>query len=54
MSTWLVVRSAPLSDELLELYEAWYGEHLRKLLAVPGVLSAVRFTRNVYREIALP
>jgi hypothetical protein len=95
MSTWLIVRSEPVSSELLAAYEAWYSEHIRALLAVPGVLSArrfesvdgdlrfmvqyelesvavldsaayravgrfgemeskVRFTRNVYEEIALP
>lgn len=92
---WLVVRSEPLSADMLEAYERWYSAHLAKLLAVPGVLGArrfesldgdlrfmvqyeiaglevldseayravgrfgemephVRFTRNVYREIALP
>jgi hypothetical protein len=43
MSTWLVVRSEPLSDEFLAEYEAWYSEHIRALLVVPGVLSARRF-----------
>jgi hypothetical protein len=43
MSTWLIVRSEPLSEESLAEYEAWYGEHIRQLLAVPGVLGARRF-----------
>jgi hypothetical protein len=40
---WLVVRSEPLSEDLLAAYEAWYAAHLVKLLAVPGVLAARRF-----------
>ncbi len=43
MSTWLIVRSEPLGDELLAEYEQWYAKHISELLAVPGVLSARRF-----------
>jgi hypothetical protein len=43
VSTWLIVRSEPLEQARLEAYEQWYAEHIRKLLEVPGVLSARRF-----------
>ncbi len=43
MSTWLIVRSEPVGEELMEVYEAWYARHIQELLAVPGVLGARRF-----------
>ena len=39
----LIVRSEPSDPTMLDRYHAWYADHLRQLLAVPGVEVAQRY-----------
>ena len=39
----LVVRSEPKDPAMLAQYHRWYKDHMKKLLAVDGVLSARRY-----------
>jgi hypothetical protein len=39
----LIVRSEPTEDRMLEEYHRWYEAHIRDLLQVPGVSAAKRF-----------
>lgn len=39
----LVVRSEPVAERFAREYHEWYADHMRKLLAVPGVDAARRF-----------